>query len=392
MSEQLRFGIEEEYFITDLATQRMPGEVPRAVSDACKAAVGHGFAYEMFQAQIEVASPVFTRLSQAAEYFANARGALRQALQPFGLGLLSAGSHPLGDWHLQRATTQAHFQQLFNDYQQVARRSLLSGLHVHVEIAGDRDRIHVMNEVLPWTPLLLALSSSSPFWQGDDSGFASYRQTACDEWPRMGVPEYLEDQHDYDAYVAFLIANGTLKDAGGCWWGVRPSASYPTLELRMTDACPRLGDALSLASLFRVLVAHAIAQPRPGADYSAKSRWRVMENRWRAKRSGINAAFLVEGFDAPVTLGQWLSMAEQTLGETARALGVEGVFAELRQIACEGSSAERQRGVYEASISSGHATDLALSQVVDHLLTETAQGHRPRTAQAEGSSTVKVVP
>ncbi|MEZ1314460.1 carboxylate-amine ligase [Pseudomonas fluorescens] len=373
MSEQLRFGIEEEYFITDLVTRQIPGRNPSAVSDVCRAALGQHFACEMFQSQIEVASPVFTGLSQAADYLGNARGALQQALQPFGLGLLSVGSHPLADWRGQRPTADPYFQQLFDDYQHVARRSLLSGLHVHVEIPADRDRIRIMNEVLPWTPLLLALSSSSPFWQGDDSGFASYRQTACDEWPRMGIPELLEDQAALDAYVAFQVASGVIKDAGGCWWAIRPSVHYPTLELRMTDACPRLEDALSLASLFRVMVAHAVAQPRAGAHYSAKSRWLVMENRWRAKRSGRDAAFLVEGFDWAFTLEQWLFLAEQTLGETARLMGVEHVFGDLRRIILEGTSADRQRRVYQACISSGDSPEQALSRVVDDLLMETAQ-------------------
>lgn len=376
MNGQLKFGIEEEYFVTDLVTRQMPGKLSRAVSDKCKAILGQSFAFEMFQAQIEVASPIFTSLPEAADYLANARGTLQHSLQPFGLGLLCAGSHPLADWRMQHSTDESHFQQLFNDYQRVARRSLLSGLHVHVEIPNHLDRIHVMNEVLPWIPLLLAVSSSSPFWDGGDSGFASYRQTACDEWPRMGVPEFLEDHLAYDAYIAFLISTGSMKLPSDCWWGVRPSARYPTLELRMTDACPRLDDALCIASFFRLMIAYAIDQPRPGSAYSQKSRWILMENRWRAKRSGVNAAFLIEGYERPFTVEQWLFMTEQILGETARALGVENVFSQLRRIIREGTSAERQRYVYEEAVGSGRSVHEALSQVVDQLLMETAGVHR----------------
>lgn len=380
MNGQLKFGIEEEYFITDLVTRQMPGQLSRAVSDRCKAELGQSFAYEMFQAQIEVASPIFTSLAQATDYLANARGTLQHSLQSFGLGLLCAGSHPLADWRMQHATDQDHFQQLFKEYQRVARRSLLSGLHVHVEIPNHLDRIQVMNEVLPWIPLLLALSSSSPFWDGGDSGFASYRQTACDEWPRMGVPEFFEDLLAYDAYIAFLISTGSMKTPGDCWWGVRPSARYPTLELRMTDACPRLEDALCIASFFRLMIAYAIDQPRPGSNYSQKSRWILMENRWRAKRSGVNAAFLIEGYERPFTVEQWLFMIEQILGETARALGVENVFSQLRRIIREGTSAERQRHVYDEAIGSGKSARQGLEKIVDHLLTETADTHREITS------------
>lgn len=383
MNLQLNFGIEEEYFITDLVTRGMPGRLSSQVSKECEALLGHSFAYEMFQSQIEVASPIFNNIAHAGDYLAHARGELQHALQRFELGLLCAGSHPLADWRMQHATDHCHFQQLFDDYQRVARRSLLSGLHVHVEIPNDLDRVQVMNEVLPWTPLLLALSSSSPFWDGSDSGFASYRQTASDEWPRMGVPEFLVDQREYDAYVAFLISTGSMKTPAECWWGVRPSARYPTLELRMTDACPRLEDALCIASFFRLMIAYAIELPRPGSGYSLKSRWILMENRWRAKRSGVDAAFLVEGFDRSFTAEQWLFMAEQVLGQTAEALGVEGVFSQIRRIIRDGTSAGRQRHIYGEARGRGLSAHGSLSIVVDHLLRET--GNAPGDSSS-GSS------
>ncbi|RON42371.1 carboxylate-amine ligase [Pseudomonas brassicacearum] len=386
MNRKLKFGIEEEYFVTDPVTRRMPENLACAVAEKCKAELGQGFAYEMFQGQIEVASPIFTSVPEAADYFVNARGKLQRSLESVELGLLCAGTHPLTDWRSQHATNQKHFLQLFQDYQRVAQRSLLSGLHVHVEIPNHFDRIQVMNEVLPWMPLLLALSSSSPFWDGADSGFASYRQTACDEWPRMGIPEFLEDQSAYDAYIAFLISTGSMKHPSECWWGVRPSANYPTLELRMTDACPRLDDALCIASFFRLMIAYALSQPHPGSTYSPKTRWILMENRWRAKRFGIHAAFLIEGYHRSFSTEQWIFMAEQILGDTARELGVVNVFSQARRILRHGTSAERQRCVYEGALSLGCNVSEALSQVVDHLMMETAIGnHEPvsRRTQSE---------
>ena len=380
MNINLKFGIEEEYFITDLDSLSMSERPPCALIEACKTAMEPCFSYEMFQGQIEVASPVFTRMHQATQYLGNARTTLRRTLEPYGLGLLSAGSHPLADWRTQQATEQKHFQQLFEDYAHVAQRSLLSGLHVHVEVPGHLDRIHVMNEILPWTPLLLALSCSSPYWDGADSGFMSYRQTACDEWPRMGIPEFFADQAAYDAYLALLIDTGAIKQARECWWGVRPAVSFPTLELRMTDACPRLEDALCVASLFRLLVAHAIELPRPGSSYSEKSRWILKENRWRAKRYGVFASFIVEGYDRPFSAEQWLFQAQQILGDAARDLRVENLFTEARRILREGSSAQRQRKVYESALRSGKNVHAALASVVQHLLAETAQ--EPRTSDS----------
>lgn len=193
MNRRLKFGIEEEYFITDLQTRCMPGQPSEAAVAECRIELGKHFAHEMFQSQVEVASPIFRSLPEAADYLTEVRAGLTRRLAPHGLGLLSAGSHPMATQSLQ-PTDELHFQQLFDDYQRVARRSVLSGLHVHVEVPADRDRIRVMNEVLPWLPMFLALSASSPFWNGAYSGFSSYRQVACDEWPRMGVPEFFEDE------------------------------------------------------------------------------------------------------------------------------------------------------------------------------------------------------
>ena len=376
MNTHLRFGIEEEYFITELDSRRMSAQPSRAAIQACEAALGEYFALEMFQGQIEVASPIFSGVTEAAHYLDEARASLCHALAPHGLGLLSVGSHPLADWRTQRGTQQPHFAQLFEDYRHVAQRSVLSGLHVHVEVPSQLDRIQVMNEVLPWTPLLLALSCSSPFWDSADSGFMSYRQTACDEWPRMGIPEYFADQPAYDAYVALLMRTGVIKQAGDCWWGVRPAAKYPTLELRMTDACPRVDDALCIASFFRLLVAYAIEHPQPGADYSQNSRWLLMENRWRAKRYGLEAAFIIEGYDRPFTTEQWLFRAQQILGKTAQEMGVEDVFRQLRRMLAEGSSAQRQLGIFQRTLTAGEDTQTALSAVVDHLMKETAKPSR----------------
>lgn len=372
MNSEIRFGIEEEYFITDLETRCMAGQPPAAAIEQCGKALGGCFAYEMFQGQIEVASPIFTGLSQAADYLAAARSKLRGVLKPFGLGLVSAGSHPLADWRAQQATVQPHFCQLFEDFQWVARRSLWSGLHVHVEVPTAVDRVQVMNEVLPWTPLLLALSCSSPFVEGADSGFASYRQTACDEWPRMGVPEYFEDQQAYDAYVNWLLGNGSIRQASECWWGVRPAMRYPTLELRMTDACPRLADTLCIAALFRLLVACAIEQASPGASYSPTSRRVVQENRWRAKRFGIHGAFIMEGFDRAFSARQWLLRAEQLYGDAAQQLMMPDVFAQARSMLDEGTSADRQRLVYRQTLQVGADASAALVAVVDHLLVDAA--------------------
>lgn len=371
MNRRMKFGIEEEYFITDLQTRCMPGEPPEGAVAACREQLGKHFAHEMFQCQVEMASPIFRSLAEAADYLSGVRRGLNQRLAPYGLGLLSAGSHPKATQVLQ-PTDELHFQQLFDDYQRVARRSVLSGLHVHVEVPANQDRVRVMNEVLPWLPMFLALSASSPFWNGAYSGFSSYRQVACDEWPRMGVPEFFEDESAFAGYVDMLMRTGSIRQPSDCWWVIRPSSRYPTLELRICDACPRVEDVLCIVSLFRLMVAHAIAQPRPGAHYSLMSQWILKENRWRAKRYGILAEFIVQGQEQPMLIGEWLTLAEETFGDTAAELGVQDVFKQARRIVQEGISADRQIVLYEQGLLLGDTTEQALSRVVDQLLAETA--------------------
>lgn len=370
MDRTQRFGIEEEYFITDLRSRRMLAEPPAHVLAACREVIGDGFSYEMFQGQVEVASPVFDDAAEAATYLGRVRRELSQALAGYGLGFICSGVHPLADWRAQRATPQVHFQRLFEEFQIVAQRSVLSGLHVHAEIPTGADRIAVLNEVLPWLPMLLALSVSSPLWQGQPSGYCSYRQVVCDEWPRMGIPEFLSDEQSFEQYLGLLKRSGALAKDANVWWGCRPSLSYRTLELRMTDACPRLSDALVLAGLFRIMIKHACQMPTPGSQYSLERLWLLKENRIRARRCGHHGCFTLAPDTEAISLEQWLILAEQQFGETARVLGEDVVFDHARQMLRDGSSAERQLRVFSAQSSPGLQGGQA---VVDLLLEESRE-------------------
>jgi carboxylate-amine ligase len=367
-----RFGIEEEYFLTDLTTRQMLAEPGHPLLVECREAVGKGFAYEMFQGQLEVASPVFTSTAEAADFLQGVRSRLNRTLKGHGLGLLCAGTHPLARWRDQRATPLPHFAQLFEAYQSVAQRSVLCGLHVHVEIPEGIDRIAVMNQVSPWLPLLLMLSCSSPFWQGAASGFMSYRQVVCDGWPRMGIPEHFENEREYQRYLALLQRVGAIEQDGNGWWGLRPASRYPTLELRMTDACPRLADALLLANLFRVMVGFAITCTNPGAGLDATARWLLEENRWQAKRHGVEGRFAVDAEGTMLSAGQWLQRAQLLLAETAEQIGEPQIFDQAQALLLHGNSATRQLACHAEACTRGSDPQRSLQAVVDHLLKESA--------------------
>lgn len=372
MKQGPRFGIEEEYFLTDLTTRQMLAEPGHPLLAECREAVGKGFAYEMFQGQLEVASPIFTSITEAADYLHGVRSRLNHTLSGHGLGLLCAGTHPLAHWRDQRATPLPHFEQLFQEYQTVAQRSVLGGLHVHVEIPKGIDRIAVMNEVSPWLPLLLMLSCSSPFWQGADSGFKSYRQVVCDGWPRMGIAEHFENEREYQRYLDLLQRVGAIEPGGNGWWGLRPASRYPTLELRMTDACPRLSDALLLANLFRVMVAYAITCANPGAGHDATERWLLAENRWQAKRHGLEGRFAIDAAGTVLSAGQWLQRAQLLFAETAELMGEPQIFDHAKALLQHGNSATRQLACHAEACARDPDPQRNLQAVVDHLLGESA--------------------
>ncbi|QRY77655.1 carboxylate-amine ligase [Pseudomonas sp. PDNC002] len=360
-----RFGIEEEFFLIDADSLDLSRAVPLGFSHACRGVLGDEVAEELFECQYELVSPVLRNLHSAAAFLADRRQRLRVIARSHGLETLCVAAHPFTRLHRQAPAYRPRYRQLFVEEGQVARQSLLSGLHVHAEAKGV-DRVKLMNRVLPWLPLLLALSGSSPFWGGRDTGLASYRQSLCGEWPRMGVPPYFTGEAAWQRYVGLLLQYGLMGEPGHAWWFLRPSARYPTLELRITDACPRIDDVLCIAGLFRLLVAQAGEAKDP--DDCHWQRALLAENFWQARRHGCAARFLVED-DHLVTASGWLAMARRACSAFLDAEG-ERVFDWAAKIIEEGNSAERQRAVYRQVCRRGGSERDALRAVARHLMVE----------------------
>ena len=362
------FGIEEEYLLTDLASGRVPATPSPGVARRCRELLGEQFAQEMFRSQIEVVSPVFDNTHQARECLAQSRQRLGQALGEEGLGLYGAASHPFALWQKQKAASAAHYRQLFDDYQHVARRSLVNGLHVHVGVPAGCDRMQLINRLVPWLPLLLVLSTSSPLWCGQDTGYLSYRRVICGEWPHMGLPEPLPDWSAYERYRALLQRTGSLAKDGDFWWAVRPSRRYPTVELRICDACPDLEDVLCIAGLFRHMVEHCVRWGHDPEPLTRELRWVAQENYWRAMRHGRHGTFIGQRQQQAVSAHGWLAQLQDAFPvDTADA---ERAMLHARRIVAEGTSADRQLACFEHARASGKTAPQALRLVVDQVLAE----------------------
>ncbi|MEN5300992.1 MULTISPECIES: carboxylate-amine ligase [unclassified Pseudomonas] len=362
MHRPCTFGIEEEYLLLDLASGRLLTSPSQRVARRCREVAGEYFAEEMFRSQIEVASPVFGNLHEARGFFQDHRQRLSASLAEEGVGLYCAASHPNAPWQRQQPRATAHYRQLFDDYQQVARRSLLNGLHVHVGVPPGCDRMQLINNLVYWLPLLLVLSTSSPLWAGQRTGYMSYRRVMCGEWPHMGLPEPLLDWGAYERYRALLQRTGALAKDGDFWWAIRPSRRYPTVELRICDACPALEDALCLAALFRHLVEQNVARHRAAPALSRELRWITQENYWRAMRHGRFAEFIGVHEQQPVTALAWLGQLQAQFEPDT--VDAERAYQHARLILQQGTSADRQLAALQCALANGASAAQACQAVV----------------------------
>ncbi len=373
MDDTFRFGIEEEYFLADGQTGRTPpGEVADRFHEQAVAAVAPA-RHELLKGQIEVSTIPGASSASACDALRGFRRDLSAIAAEHGLLVFAAGSHPLGEAKAQATTEQERYETLKNEFGIIAQRSMCCAMHVHVEVPDPSTRIGVMNRLLPYLPLLLALSTSSPFWQSRESGLRGFRLAAFSEWPRMGLPEILRDDADYGRLVDLLVAGGTMADASFIWWLIRPSAHYPTIELRIADSCTRVEDAVAIAALYRCLVRCVVRRPDLNAGIGPVERAVCAENVWQAQRHGTGARFVDAGRDGtPVSLSDTLEAVLATVAEDAEALGCAAEIAATRAIARDGSSADRQLALYRQVQARGVAASDALREVILSLAQTTA--------------------
>jgi carboxylate-amine ligase len=366
-----RFGIEEEYFVTDMRTRNVRHMMSRRFFRACKKELGDSVTNEMLQSQIEVATSPCEDMSQAREQLQKFRSVIAKRATGHGLGIVACGTHPLALWHEQKHTPKERYNELMTDLQIVGFRDMLCGMHVHVEVPDPARRVEIMYRAIPFLPLLLALSTSSPFWQGHRTGLHGYRLAAYDELPRTGFPPLFKTLEEYQNYVDTLVSAQVIKDASYIWWAIRPSLRHPTLELRITDACTRVEDAICIAAIFRCLVRHLVEQTDINADLSPIGQAIAVENKWRAQRYGTAVSFVDQQSMQAKPVGIVLEDLLERLADDAGALSCVNEIAHARIILKRGSSADEQLKIYDNARMVGRSRPSALRDVVDWLYQET---------------------
>jgi carboxylate-amine ligase len=378
MSSQYKVGIEEEYFVVDLRTRNLRTTMPKKFYRAAKALLKDRVTAEMLQCQIEVTTSPCESIDEVRRELIKLRSMLAETAGRDGLGIMAAATHPIALWREQKQTAKERYGKVMNEIQMLGLRDMLCGMHVHVELPDSGRRVEVMYRAIPFLPVLVALSTSSPFWQGHRTGLLGYRLAAYDELPRTGLPELFRTNAEYDSYVDALVAAGLIENASFIWWAMRPSLWHPTLELRITDVCTRVEDAVCIAALFRCLTRHLFNHPELNADIGAVDRALAVENKWRAQRYGIKASFIERGSKAAKTMSETVEDLLGRLRADAEALDCVREISHARTIVARGSSAHQQVQVYSQARISGRSRTKALRDVVDFLLRT--------TVQSEGSS------
>lgn len=370
----LTIGIEEEYLLVDRETRDLVVDPPPGLMADCHAALGEHVTPEFLRCQIEIGTPVCANLTEARAALAGLRRAISEAAASYGMAPIAASTHPFADWHDQINTDKERYNTLARDMQVVARRLLICGMHVHLAVEDEGLRFDLFHQLPYFLPHLLALSTSSPFWGGERTGLKSYRLSVFGELPRTGLPPAFSDKSEYDRTVATLVAAGELEDGSKLWWDLRPSVRFPTLEMRITDVCPRLDDAIAIAALYRCLTRMLYRLRRANQRWREYSTFLLTENRWLAQRNGPKASMIDFGKGESVPFADLVEELIAFTAEDAAWFGCEAEVAHIRTIAREGTSADRQLAVFDRAVAAGRSRREALCEVVDHLIAETVDG------------------
>ncbi len=367
----LTIGIEEEYMLVDPKTGDLISEVNDSFIPDLKKQLGDQVSPEFLQCQIEVGTRVCYGIGEAGEDLQHLRRTVAKAASEYGYGLIAVSTHPFAKPEKQNITSKARYAVLRHDLQRVARRLLISGMHVHVGVESNDARVDLMSQVAYILPHLLALSTSSPFWCGENTGLLSYRISIWDEMPRTGLPASFESYSEYMRHVQILIDAGIIEDASKIWWDLRPSRHYPTLEMRIPDLCTSIDDSLCIAAFYACWLNMLTRLQKQNQRWRRYSAMLLEENRWRAHRYGINEGLIDFGRGEVVPYRDLLEEMIVLLSEDAEALNCVAQLNHARTIVERGTSAHRQLNVYHQALADGDDERTALIKVVDWLRQET---------------------
>jgi carboxylate-amine ligase len=374
IAPSLTLGIEEEYLLVDPHTRDLVAAPPKGFMERCQERLGQRVTHELLQAQVEVGTGVCRDIAAARCQLIELRGTVARTAEEFGMAMIAASTHPFANWRDQRRVDKERYIVLSRDMQALAQRMVICGMHVHAGIEDDELRIDLMNQATYFLPHLLALSTSSPFWMGQATGLKAYRPSVFGNLPRSGLPEHFDSAEEWQHMLKLLADTGLCDDATKIWWDMRPSARFPTLELRICDVCTRLEDAITIAALYQAILATLYRLRSHNQTWRRYRAVLVEENKWLAQRHGIAGSLADFGALCCKPFAALLEELIEVVQEEADRLGCLAEVHHAREIMKRGTSADRQLEVHEKARAAGASEKEAPIVVVDWLISETAVG------------------
>jgi carboxylate-amine ligase len=368
MFDQFTLGIEEEFQIVDPATRELRSHVTEFLDEG-KMILGEQIKPEMIQSMIEVGTGICKNIQEARADISNLRGVIASLAQKNGLRIVAASTHPISRWQDQKIFDDERYELLVQELQTVARSLLIFGLHVHVGIPDRERQIHIMNASRYFLPHVLALTTSSPFWMGHNTGLKSYRSEIFKQFPRTDIPDHFDSYPGFQRYVELLVKTGCINDGKKIWWDCRPHPIFPTLEFRICDIPTRVDDTVAIAALFQAIVCKLTKLIEKNLGFRLYRRMLIQENKWRAVRWGLEGKMIDFGKQKEVPTRDLVLELLEFVDDVLDDLGSRKEVEHIHTILQRGTSAEEQLRVY--------AETNDLKAVVDRLM-ELTMEHVPR--------------
>src|SRR5256885_11409828 len=373
MFSQFTLGIEEEFQIIDPRTRELRSHVSEFLEEG-KMLLGEQIKPEMIQSMVEVGTGICKNIQEARADITRWRSIIAALAAKTGLVIVAASTHPFSRWQDQKIYDDERYELLVQELQTVARSLLIFGLHVHVGVADPERRIHIMNAARYFLPHVLALSTSSPFWMGHNTGLKSYRTEVFKQFPRTDIPDHFDSYGSFQRYVDLLVKTGCVNDGRKIWWDLRPHPVFPTLEFRICDIPTRVDDTVAIAALFQAIVAKLTKLIDKNLGFRLYRRMLIQENKWRAVRWGLDGKMIDFGKqkEGPTRdlVRELLDFVDDVLDDLGSRKEVEHIHTILER----GTSADEQLRVYKKTNE--------LKTVVDKLIERTTE-NVPLTKQVD---------
>lgn len=379
-AQPLTLGIEEEYQIIDPKTRNLRAYITELLMQDQQRPKRLNLKPEFMQSQVEVGSHICRNAKEVRQEVIRLRRDVLEIAAENGLAIAAASTHPFARWEEQVITEGTRYKEILHDMQAVAKQLLIFGMHVHVGFNEDPDSrelmIEIMNQARYFIPHLLALSTSSPFWRGQNTGLKSYRSVIFESLPRTGIPHSFNSWADFKGFERTLAQVGSFgkKDpVAKIWWDIRPHPVFSTLEFRITDICTTVDEAVCLAALFQAICAKLIKLRRQNMSWRRYRHVHITENKWRAVRYGVEGELIDFGIEESIPFHFLMRELLELLDDVVDELDSRQEVSYVNNILRTGSSADRQLRVYRQHGGDENQEE-ALRAVVDHLVAETKQG------------------